>query len=61
MNMYFSSYGWEKTAMLEYATVPPSISAATCAGCDVDPCTRACVFGLGVKRALLRAHENLSL
>jgi predicted aldo/keto reductase-like oxidoreductase len=61
INMYFSSYGWEKTAMLEYAKVPSAISAASCAGCEVDPCTKACVFGLDVKTALLRAHENLSM
>jgi predicted aldo/keto reductase-like oxidoreductase len=60
MGMYFSSYGWEKEAMLEYGTLHPKRNAEPCKDCSRTACSQACSFDLDVKTCLLKAHENLS-
>jgi predicted aldo/keto reductase-like oxidoreductase len=61
MDMYFTSYGWEKEAILEYATLPPKRTAMSCTACSETRCARGCSSGLDVKVCLLKAHQNLTL
>ncbi len=61
MEMYFSSYGWEKEAMLEYSTLSRKHTAMSCKACRETRCAVGCSHGLDVKACLLKAHGNLTL
>ena len=60
MDMYFSSYGWEKEAMLEYDTLAPERTATSCTSCRETRCAKGCSHGLDVKACLLKAHRDLT-
>jgi len=61
INMYFSEYGCEKQAMLEYPNITGKNNAAMCSTCTVDECTKNCMFSIPVKEKLIDAHANLTL
>ncbi|MFC1476979.1 aldo/keto reductase [candidate division KSB1 bacterium] len=61
MNMYFTDYGWEKEAMLEYKTLDEARNGNSCLNCSSNNCSKSCVYGISVRQMITEACRNLTL
>lgn len=59
-NMYFEDYGETEHGKNEYCNaVPKDKRADLCTSCDVDNCSRNCLYQIPVKDRLIASHQNL--
>jgi len=59
-NMYFEDYGEEEIAKNEYVNVVPKDKRVDiCSSCNVDNCSKNCLYHIPVKDRLILSHQNL--